>query len=298
MGCLELLDGLARAETSFADGTFKVVPGIFFQLYSIHFVYNSNTHPAGVYCLLPNKTDDTYNRCIHEVQRLVPVANQRRILTDFERAAMNAFGAVYPDASISGCYFHWCQSGIRKVNEVGMKVAYETNEELQTYVRCLPALAFVPVQDVEEAFEILSETAPNVENVDEVTTYFEHTYIRGRRQRGRNAYGAPTFAIELWNQHAAGADGIARTTNAVEGWHHGLQVLFQCHHPTLWSFTNGLLLDMQKHKTTFLQGAAGVIQATSRKYRIVNERVQRTVGGFGGAEVLVYVRAIAHLSHS
>jgi len=35
--CHELVDGLARASMWLADGTFKVVPSMFFQLYTIHF---------------------------------------------------------------------------------------------------------------------------------------------------------------------------------------------------------------------------------------------------------------------
>jgi len=60
MGCAELLDGLARADLWLADGTFKVVPSVFFQLYSIHFDFGSGIHPAAVYCLLAN----TYNRVL------------------------------------------------------------------------------------------------------------------------------------------------------------------------------------------------------------------------------------------
>ena len=37
LGCDVLLDGLARADIWIADGTFSVVPSLFFQLYSIHF---------------------------------------------------------------------------------------------------------------------------------------------------------------------------------------------------------------------------------------------------------------------
>ena len=36
ISCHELLDGLARASMWLADGTFKVVPSVFFQLYTIH----------------------------------------------------------------------------------------------------------------------------------------------------------------------------------------------------------------------------------------------------------------------
>ena len=74
MGCAELLDGLARADLSLADGTFKVVPNVFFQLYlySIHFDFGSGIHPVAVYCLLTNKTSSTYNRVLVELQRLIP----------------------------------------------------------------------------------------------------------------------------------------------------------------------------------------------------------------------------------
>jgi len=78
---------------------------------------------------------------------------------------------------------------------------------------------------------------PAIDHMDELLTYFEHTYVRGRRLRGRGEnYSEPLFAIASWNQRTAAADGLARTTNSVEGWHYGLQALFQCSHPTLWKF--------------------------------------------------------------
>lgn len=300
LGCMELLDGLARAEVWLADGTFKVVPSIFFQLYSIHFNFGLGINPAALYCLLTNKTEDTYTRVLQEVKRLVPLAYPKKILVDFERAAMNAFSLAYPDATVTGCYFHLCQSITKKVNEIGLKTEYENNNEVRGYVRCLPALAFVPPEDVLEAFELLAESMPeNIDHVDELTTFFEHTYVRGRRRRGRGqVYGTPLFSIESWNQQAAGGDGIARTTNSVEGWHHGLQTLFMCSHPTLWTFISGLKKDMQKQKAVFLQGATGIEHVTCKRYRILNERVHRAVSTYGRSEVLMFLRAIAHLSHT
>ena len=86
----------------------------------------------------------------------------------------------------------------------------------------------MPPEQVSQAFELLVETMlEDVDHLDELTTYFEHTYIRGRRLRGRDRYGPALYPMDIWNQHAAGVDGITRTTNAVEGWHHGLQSLFQ-----------------------------------------------------------------------
>jgi len=47
----------------------------------------------------------------------------------FEKAVMNAFSGQFP-------------------NKIRLKSVYETNDEVRTYVRCLPVLAFVPPDDV------------------------------------------------------------------------------------------------------------------------------------------------------
>jgi len=39
-------------------------------------------------------------------------------------------------------------------------------------------------------------------------------------------YSSAMFSIETWNHYKAGAVGIAKATNAAEGWHFGLQALF------------------------------------------------------------------------
>ena len=180
MGDGTLLDGLARSDVWLADGIFKVVPSIYFQLYSIHFQFINGVNPAAVYCLLPNKTRATYDRLIAELKNFIPNASPKTILTDFESAAMEAFTHEYPGASVTGCYFHLSQSVLHKINELGMKTDYESDDELRGCVRCLSALAHVPVDDVAESFDLLSEQMPEHEKMNELLSYFEHTYITGR----------------------------------------------------------------------------------------------------------------------
>jgi len=104
IGCPQLLDGLARADVWIADGTLKVVPSVFFQLYTIHFNFSEGIHPAGIYCLLTNKTAETYTRLLDQLRLLIPAAAPQKILIDFERAAINAFANAFPDATVTGCY--------------------------------------------------------------------------------------------------------------------------------------------------------------------------------------------------
>ena len=83
-GSDDLLDGLARARLWLADGTFKVVNSIFFQLYTIHFELASGNNPVGVYCLVQNKDRPTYDIFLQRLKILIPAANPERILVDLE----------------------------------------------------------------------------------------------------------------------------------------------------------------------------------------------------------------------
>ena len=49
------------------DGTFKLCPEIFYQIYIIH-ALNNNQVFRHVFALLPNKNEDTYNRLFREVK--------------------------------------------------------------------------------------------------------------------------------------------------------------------------------------------------------------------------------------
>lgn len=180
-----------------------------------------------------------------------------------------------------------------------MKMDYQNNDELRAGVRSLSALAFVPPNDVLEAFELLAESMVQHEQMNELLSFFEHTYVRGRRLRGRGeVYGPALFNIKLWNQHAAAVDCVARTTNIIEGWHHGLQSLFHCHHPNMWTFLTGIKQDMIKQKTLLLQAATGVVHPPSHMYSRLQKRVEGAVAAYGRTEILVFLRAISHLSHS
>ena len=295
-GTTQLLDGLARAELWLADGTFKTVPSIFFQLYTIHFQSDSGRNPAAVYALLPNKTRSTYSRMLSVIKEQIPTADPTCILLDFEMAAMSTFNEFFPDANIKGCFFHLSQSVIRKANQLGMKSDIESNIDFSTAVLCLPALSYVPSDCVVEAFELLADSMPHHDHMDELISFFEHTYIRGRRRGNSNSYPQPLFPIAQWNHFDNAVDGIARTTNAVEGWHYALQCLFQCSHPTMWTFLNGILADIGNQKYHFLQGISGAVLPPLRKYERVKQNVQRVVGQFGATDIITYLKAVQYLA--
>ena len=86
--------------------------------------------------------------------------------------------------------------------------------------------------------------------MNELYSYVELNYIRGlERQHGRGRAPAK-YPIPLWNHYLDALNNVPRTTNAVEGYHNGLNSLFLASHPTLWKLLAGLELDMALHLKT------------------------------------------------
>ena len=163
---------ILESDLLFGDGTFNVVPDLFFQLYTIHSQVGNNFPPC-LYFLLPNKTRITYDRMITILKELVPACNPTRFLLDFEKAPIGATEAGFPNCSVSGCYFHFTQSIMRHVQSLGLKKKYESEPRFSTLVRSIPALAFVPKAEVKDVFKSLSKKFPKTEACKSLLNYFE-----------------------------------------------------------------------------------------------------------------------------
>ena len=96
------------------DGTFKVVPEIFYQLFIIHAVFRQHTVPV-VYALLRKRDAGTYSRLFDEVVKIAPNWSLASIMLDFEQASISALKKKFRAVSLSGCYFHLRQSIHRKL---------------------------------------------------------------------------------------------------------------------------------------------------------------------------------------
>ena len=170
------------------------------------------------------------------LKTLLPNANPGVILADFENAAQNAFRLAFPNATMKGCLFHLSQSVMRKVGELGLKVNFESDPDFNMAVKSLTALSFVPENDVLERFLELVDSFPDLEPVDELIAYFEITYVQGRDRGHGRGRGPARYLPQMWNHFEDPANNVPRTTNAVEGYHNGLNSLFIHSIPACESF--------------------------------------------------------------
>ncbi len=203
---------LAGADMIFIDGTFQTCPRLFYQIFSIHAILHGKHVPL-VYCLLPNKRQETYERVFQLLEEKVRDDLQLEllpstVLSDYELAIMNGARAAFPAAVIKGCYFHFCQALLRKVQDLGLQVEYQSNRELRSFVRRTAAVAFVPLRYVRLGWFGVKAVLPNVPRIDEFVDYFQRTWISG------------SYPPSTWNVHDL---DDCRTNNHIEGWHSKLK---------------------------------------------------------------------------
>lgn len=283
------LDLLARSHHWYADGTFKTAPPLFQQLYTIHGVHYHNVVPT-VFALLPNKTEETYTRLLTDLKNRRPALNPETVMTDFELASINAFQNQFPNVANRGCFFHLGQCVWRRVQALGLQGTYETDPAFALKVRMIWSLAYVPIPDVVNAFEVLSENVPL--EMQPILDYFEDTWI-GRERRGRR--GIPLFPIPLWNCFAAAVGGLPKTNNGVEGWHRGFSELVGAPHPTIFKFITCLKKEQSMNEMKIEQYIAGQEPPPGRlRYRDCAKRILQIVNDYANREIMDYLRGLAH----
>ena len=88
------------------DATFKAVPRLFYQLFTIFDSINHHALPA-LHILMTNKSEKLYSAVVLTIWQLLPSLNPTFAIADFEIAPRNSFTQVFPSITIVGCWFHY-----------------------------------------------------------------------------------------------------------------------------------------------------------------------------------------------
>ena len=285
------LDTLETSPEWHADGTFKTSPLLFYQLYSIHAVYNDHTVPL-VYILLTNKNTSVYKKAFSALKDLNPDLSPVRIVTDFELAAIIAFQDLFPSVDIKGCFFHFSQAVWRKVQEMGLANLYKENDELRKTVKCLVALALIPPEDVLLGFEKIIETLPPDTALTPLLEYFESTWLGSSGRLGRRSKAL--FDKSIWNQFEKAASGCQKTNNSVEGWHRAFQHGMGFAHPTLGKFLSFLRREQNWTEVKMARIQGGEPPNRDAKYVKSNEHVMNILANYQNNRVLNLLQGLAN----
>ncbi|KAL3863532.1 hypothetical protein ACJMK2_005284 [Sinanodonta woodiana] len=84
-GTTENINRLQSSEHWFVDGTFKVAPEVFYQIFTIYALIDSKAVPL-IYCLIQDKAEATYSRVLERIKELRPDLNPSSVMCDFEKS--------------------------------------------------------------------------------------------------------------------------------------------------------------------------------------------------------------------
>lgn len=175
---------LSKSKEWHLDGTFKMSPSIFFQLFTIlgsemQIIDDEEQNIAlpYVYALLRNKQEITYAKVlqivIHKIQEFfgdwqVPEI----IMTDFELGIINSVKNVVK-TNVKACFFHLRQSVYRRIQSEGLQQEYNNpnDRSIKIATQKMVALAFLPIEEVVDTFDDFYDEVP--ESFLPIADYFE-----------------------------------------------------------------------------------------------------------------------------
>ena len=82
--------------------------------------------------------------------------NPIQVMIDCELAAKKAFEQIFQQCTVKGCLFHFGQSLFKKFCAIGLKNDYLNIEEVQVWFKSMFCLALIPINNIEQQFELLS----------------------------------------------------------------------------------------------------------------------------------------------
>ena len=175
-----------------------------------------------------------------------PLFNPVTAIVDFETAEHKAILSVFPNTTLRGCLFHFCQCQLKQFKGVPF---ITTDEVLRSLLYSLFGLPFLPLSDVVNAWTELKTRLWFVyptSKISEYIAYFEKTWLL-----------STIYPPSLWNINSAVEYDEPRTNNASEGGNNAINAAFSSTHPSIWVFIETLSKFHSETELKYLQMAAG-----------------------------------------
>ena len=210
------LNLLKRSELSLlGDGTFKYVPSLFSQQYTIHQTIGSTAIPV-IYFFTQSKTEEMYT-CLFQYLRDVLKCDIQEFKTDFELAPRNSIVMAFPNIKIGNCWFHFNQALLYHIRDVGLIKEYSSVLKVNLLIRYYMSLPFIYIEEMDLFINIIVSEIEKIENIeirDKMNKF--HDYFV-------NTWMGKIYKVEDWNQCS---QLLRRSNNWCEQWHSAVSHLF------------------------------------------------------------------------
>lgn len=251
MSSPESMEILSKSDIIIMDGTFFVVPSMFYQLYSLFGMAGVGSCRRAfplVHVLMTKKTISLYRKLFQEIKSYYIkedlLFEPKHFLTDFEQAAVKACKIEFPSSESHGCLFHFGQIVYRAIVRKGLRTIYGEDQEFASNIRKLIALAFLDPDEIPDAFEDIILWMSDDPKVTEFVEWFRRNYISQKSYLGSQSQNQSQslvrFPEQFWSINTLVRQGLPRTQNSVEGWHRRIRVLIGNAHPGVYTLMRKL----------------------------------------------------------
>ena len=143
----------------------------------------------------------------------------------------------------------------------GLSAQYGTDENFSLKIRHIPALAFLPPNDIPGAFDQLKDHLPA--EASGIIQWFEEYYVRGRIRctlRDGNVIRASPLFPDFWSVINNIEYALPRTQNFVEVWHRRWGTLVITSHLGIFK----IIKEIQKERNQVELDIESILQGISR----------------------------------
>ena len=214
-----------------------------------------------------------------------PLFNPVTAIVDFETAEHKAILSVFPNTTLRGCLFHFCQCQLKQFKGVPF---ITTDEVLRSLLYSLFGLPFLPLSDVVNAWTELKTRLwflYPTSKISEYIAYFEKTWLL-----------STIYPPSLWNINSAVEYDEPRTNNASEGGNNAINAAFSSTHPSIWVFIETLSKFHSETELKYLQMAAGgqPTERPKKQWRVREEKLKRLVANYDPNAKIDFCRCIGY----
>ena len=156
------METLARAKTILGDGTFKIAPSLWTQVFIISAQVDTDVFVPCCYAMLPDKTRDSYNSLFSMLKECLSrrglIMSAQFFMSDFELNIKNSFMEFFPQTEVKGCVFHFAKAVVGQVHKRGFKQDFSDvrkNGAFCGFIRAILGLPYVPLERLKEGIRNL-----------------------------------------------------------------------------------------------------------------------------------------------
>lgn len=271
-----------------ADGTFKVVPREYTQLYVIFGKIFEKHYPL-IFILMKSKNENSYLKFL-SVLKENNVKFPKYIILDFELASYSAFKKSTNDTIFYFCMFHYGQCIWRKLRDEGHSQKYRSDIDFKILIRCFLSLSFVPTEHVQMEFEKLKSIFKNNQNYNltNFINYFEKNFIISKK-----------YPIESWNSYHRILENVDLTTNSAESFNSRFLKFFdQCHSGLITFIENLKNVQSQTEQDIRYTLCNPTILTTEKKQNIYKlNKIKEVCLKYHEYYDIYYLKSISNLYH-